>query len=664
LVIRQKAIVMQKHLLEHLFTLILFLTCGPVMFGQLVINELDSDTPGVDDREFIELRSSDPNFPLDGYLVVFFNGSASGGNRSYLTIELDGYKTDVNGLFLIGSHGVSPVPQYLLPENTIQNGADGVGIYQANPEDFPEGTLATDQNLIDALVYDTNDADVPDLMQLLNVPEQINEAMNGQKDTESIQLDNDGNYFVGPPTPRQLNDGSGIVLNGITLTVPDAFQDEGASFMISLHTEEPVDEEQIFEFSLENGTFDQTDFTGNTFVSIPAGMNAGSTTIQLVDDELDEGDEEMVIRLLDFPETFLALNDNLVVRVVDNDFVMAPWGSPIHPTFGLVQGTEPSDYYQSLTGKAGADLRLAIRELIANSPVVRAQTYSDIIDILKKADQNPANSNEVWLVYSEKGKPKLDFQTGSDNTGKWNREHTFPRSRGGFFSIEADEEADGPDVFWQTNADSLRHGNSDGHGLRAVDGIENSARGNQHYGQYNGPGGNLGSFKGDVARSVLYMELRYNGLEVVDGFPEVQGQLGDLTTLLDWHRSDPPDDYEMNRNNVVYGWQKNRNPLIDLPELVEYIWGSKAGESWTGAVQTQETGSSNIRIFPNPATNRIVLDGLNGPAEIRLFSNAVLLQEIFTREKIITMDTLLLPGIYLIQIKTPNSMETRQLLIR
>ena len=45
--------------------------------GQIVINELDSDTVSIDDQEFLELKSDTPNFPLDGYVVVFFNGSAS-----------------------------------------------------------------------------------------------------------------------------------------------------------------------------------------------------------------------------------------------------------------------------------------------------------------------------------------------------------------------------------------------------------------------------------------------------------------------------------------------------------------------------------------------------------------------------------------------------------
>ena len=139
-------------------------------------------------------------------------------------------------------------------------------------------------------------------------------------------------------------------------------------------------------------------------------------------------------------------------------------------------------------------MRQALQDIIAEEGVVRTQTYADIIEILKEADQNPENSNQVWLVYTEQGRPKLDFQTGSVSTGKWNREHTFPRSRGDFFDIEEDEIADGRDIFWNTTADSLRHGNSDAHALRAVDGPENSSRNNKHYGDPN-----LGGYDGSNA---------------------------------------------------------------------------------------------------------------------------------------------------------------------
>jgi len=68
----------------------------------------------------------------------------SGNDASYFTLDLDGYATDVNGIFVIGGPEVSPVPDVLLFENTIQNGADAVAIYFGDDTDFPEGTQAAD----------------------------------------------------------------------------------------------------------------------------------------------------------------------------------------------------------------------------------------------------------------------------------------------------------------------------------------------------------------------------------------------------------------------------------------------------------------------------------------------------------------------------------------
>jgi len=136
-----------------------------------------------------------PNFDLDGFVLVFFNGSTSGADSSYFAIDLDGFTTDVNGLLLIGSNGVTPFPQYLISSNVIQNGADAVAIYQANDFDFPEETLAT-TNLIDALVYDTSDTDDAALMALLGITEQINEGSGNN--TNSIQrfVDIDDNVRI------------------------------------------------------------------------------------------------------------------------------------------------------------------------------------------------------------------------------------------------------------------------------------------------------------------------------------------------------------------------------------------------------------------------------------------------------------------------------------
>ncbi|MEE9349163.1 MAG: endonuclease [Flavobacteriaceae bacterium] len=643
-------------------TIIFFLIITQFTQAQIVINEVDSDTVGTDTKEFIELKSDTPNFPLDGYVVVLFNGSTNGADSSYYNIDLNGYTTDINGLLLIGSVNVSPVPQLIISTSVIQNGADAVAIYSGSFYDFLDGTLATTNNLIDALVYDTSDPDDTVLMNLLGVTTQTNENENGLKTTESVQRDNNGNYFVATPTPRQLNDGTGIVLNGVNILVTNTQYNENDSFDITFETEENVTELLNLNFTLANNTFTTADYTGNTSLSIPVGQNSVSTTITLIDDAFDEGDEELIIQLADVQVPFLLLNNAIKIRIIDNDYQVAGFGTPLNPTYNVVQSTQPNAYYNSLDGLADASLRSALQDIISEEYTVRAQTYTDIITILKTADQNPENSNEVWLAYTEQTRPKLDYQTTSNSVGKWNREHTFPRSRGGFQSIEADDVADGINNFWETHADSLRHGNSDAHAIRAVDGPENSVRGNQHYGQYNGPTGSFGSFKGDVARSVFFLAVRYNGLDIVNGYPNVVGELGDLATLLDWHRNDPPDDFEMNRNNFIYTWQFNRNPFIDMPLLIEYIWGTQVGNNWSSSLNLSDNSFENSSIYPNPTKDRLFFKGIQQHTEITIFTidgKTVLKENIQENDDIpISLES----GVYLLKMLS-NKKHKQQLLI-
>ncbi|PIB30312.1 endonuclease I [Gaetbulibacter sp. 5U11] len=650
-------------------TLLFIILISAIGYSQsVVINELDSDTPGIDDQEFIELLSSTPNFSLDGYVLVLYNGSASGGDSSCFALDLDGYTTDVNGLLLIGSTTVSPFPQLIIPANLIQNGPDAVAVYLGDDTDFPEGTLATQTNLVDAMVYDNSDADDTGLMALLGVTEQYNEGSGNN--TNSIQRFDDGlgnpnsiTYVATTPTPRALNDGSGILLNGVLTSVTQTQVDEGSVFDITFTTEQNVDSDLTIDFTLNNGGFDTSDFTGNTSVVIPTGQNTIVTTITLIDDVLDEGDEVLKIVIANLPTVYIALNNNLEVRVVDNDFVVASFGTPLNPTYGIVASTQPSDYYNTLDGLSGSALEQALQDIVAEEGVVRAQTYSDIIDILEAADQNPANSNQVWLVYTEQGRAKLDYQTTSNNTGTWNREHTFPRSLAGYNSIDLDDFRDGKDVYWNTTADSLRHGNSDAHALRAADGPENSARGNQHYGQYNGPTGTAGSFKGDVARSVLYMQIRYNGLSVESGYPSVTGQMGDLDELLDWHRNDPPDDFEMNRNNVVYEWQVNRNPFIDQPDLVEYIWGNQIGNVWSQPLSVASFTTETIKLYPNPAIDKLFVSGKQQLYNLSIFSSEgrkVLSQPVVNNSYV---DLKLASGLYMVVIESEDKRIAKKIII-
>ncbi len=174
-----------------------------------LINEVDSDTPGTDALEFVELYDGgDGNTPLDGMVVVFFNGS---GDVSYAAYDLDEYSTDANGYFVLGNAALSP--DITFAGNFLQQGPDAVALYQANAADFPNGTAATTTNLLDALVYDTDDSDDADLLTLLNAGQpQVNEDASNSA-TQSNQRCPNGSggarntdtYAQWEPTPGSVN---------------------------------------------------------------------------------------------------------------------------------------------------------------------------------------------------------------------------------------------------------------------------------------------------------------------------------------------------------------------------------------------------------------------------------------------------------------------------
>ena len=192
----------------------------------IVINELDADTAGTDTAEFLELYDGGVgNSSLSGFIVVLYNGS---NDSSYNTIDLTGFSTDADGYFVIGNSGVTNV-DLVVPGNTFQNGADAVAIYQADAASFPNGTAVTTDNLVDALVYDTNDSDDPALLVLLNAGEaQVNEGGGGDKDGQSSQRipngeggpRNTATYTQATPTPGTAN--GGTVTPGEPISISDA----------------------------------------------------------------------------------------------------------------------------------------------------------------------------------------------------------------------------------------------------------------------------------------------------------------------------------------------------------------------------------------------------------------------------------------------------------
>ena len=119
------------------------------------------------------------------------------------------------------------------------------------------------------------------------------------------------------------------------------------------------------------------------------------------------------------------------------------------------------------------------------------------------------------------------------------------------------------------------------------------------------------------------MAVRYNGLNVINGNPaqNPDGFIGDLATLLIWNNTDRSDDFEMNHNNVVYEWQRNRNPFVDYPELANYIWGSNIGQPWSSTLSKKDFGDTlNISVYPNPASDYIIISGLSNDAKLSRLS--------------------------------------------
>jgi endonuclease I len=617
--------------------LFLLFLISNITFSQVVINEIDPDTPSTDQKEFIELKSTTANFSLNGYVLVFFNASSTSpyaGTLSYNSIDLDGYSTDVNGNFLIGNVLLSPTPAISMLDTTLQNGPDAIALYLGDGTDFPTDTPATTTGLVHAIAYTNNGTTQPTaLMNILNLTVCVNENATSNAANHSIQRKVDGTYEVKAPTPGMNNDGSGIILNYMTTTFNANSYTEGQTVTVTFTTSLPVTSTTTFSISVNNGSFNTADYAFDTTnsLTIPSGATTVIKTITLIDDTLEEGDEELVLFISGLPTNVVSSNNSIVRRVADTDFQILNFGTPLAPTYNMVSSSAPVGYYSSLEGLSGAALKQAVQNIIANPSEVRLHSYADIWEILKTSDQNPLNSGQIWEIYLEQPMSKIDQQQSSSIVGKWNREHIFCQSRVGFM-VANNDSADGIGVWTTTSAAATVDGVSDAHHIRAVNGQENSSRNNKNYGTVNsatvyaGATGSQGSWRGDVARACFYMAVRFIGLNVVNGDPSENngsnpsGNIGDLATLLSWNVSDPSDDFEMNRNNYIQNWQHNRNPFIDYPLLANYIFGSQFGLPWFAALASNSFETTDVKVYPNPATDHIFVSGITSLSKVEIFS--------------------------------------------
>jgi serine protease len=232
------------------------------------------------------------------------------------------------------------------------------------------------------------------------------------------------------------------------------------------------------------------------------------------------------------------------------------------------------NYYVQAIGKTGVALRSAL-----NQSTQRGHTrlsYSAIWDAIKHTDEDPANANNVILLYTGRSQAKTyNAGTYSSDPDAWNREHVWPKSHG--FPNESQ---------WA---------HTDLHHLRPADVSVNSTRGNKDFdwggsaiGEAPGNYTDADSFepraavKGDIARMMFYMAIRYEGndssgvgnLELADTLPTSGTLLGKRCVLVSWHRQDPVDALEIRRHARIVERQGNRNPFVDFPAWVDELFGA------------------------------------------------------------------------------------------
>jgi len=247
--------------------------------------------------------------------------------------------------------------------------------------------------------------------------------------------------------------------------------------------------------------------------------------------------------------------------------------------WGGISAQIPENYYDAASGLSGENLKSALHDIIDGHQEINYDAVKLAVQILDEDTGNPLN---IQLIYKGVSIPKTDFNAGGDG---WNREHIWPQSHGDFGTYN------GP--------------GTDLHAIRPADVSVNTSRsdkdfdngGEAHY-EATGCFSDADSWeprdavKGDVARAVFYMCVRYEGditgepdLDIQDDITSPtsgDGSLGLISTMLQWHTQDPVDQSELDRNDLIYQNaseptldQGNRNPFIDHPEFAGLIWGDE-----------------------------------------------------------------------------------------
>ena len=310
----------------------------------------------------------------------------------------------------------------------------------------------------------------------------------------------------------------------------------------------------------------------------------------------------------------------------------------------------PANYYNAANGLTGDQLKVALHNIIKGHTSI---SYGQIWNAFWSTDNK--GNGVVWDMYSDRpnGTPPYTYALGQDQCGSYNsegdcynREHSWPQS-------------------WFNEQTTPR---TDMHHIFATDGFVNNKRGNYPFGEVQSAswtsqnGSKLGSsktpgysgtvfepidaYKGDFARAIMYMGVRYYGEDGSWGSSDMTSKSvikpWAIALLLRWNKQDPVSQKEIDRNNAIYNdYQHNRNPFVDHPEYADMIWDP----TWTLEENQEQAHADGMVVYD--LTGR------------KLFQSNINNEE----EAIASMKSKLKQGCYMLLLLDGNRVVTRRKLL-
>lgn len=276
----------------------------------------------------------------------------------------------------------------------------------------------------------------------------------------------------------------------------------------------------------------------------------------------------------------------------------------------------PEGYYSSLKGKKGAELKTAIHDIIKKANVL---------------EYGSGNRNTWWGFWSTDRNENGYFIDRYSSEKEWvkstsqgaagagmNIEHSFPKSWWGGAKNQAYE-----DLYNLMPCESRINSTKSNYPMGKV---VSGDKGNGWTKVGKGTDGNwywepADPWKGDFARGYMYMATAYqnynwNGeraLQILQqgAYPTLKEWA--YTLYIQWAKADKPDALEIKRNNDVAKIQGNRNPYVDFPNLMEYVWGDSTNIAFNPETTVKSSsyvngdggGGGSIDPDPKPGTTEV-----------------------------------------------------------